>query len=159
GSVCAQDWYGAFTYQMSFPYGDTKEYTNSMSWRGVGMDFRYLADKNTSVGLMFGWNVFYDRVSGSQDLKIANTPGTITGTQDRIINSFPIMLSLHQYFGKRREVRPYIGINGGGFVFKRYLGMGIGVAEDTRWDWGVAPEFGFVIPLQGNSALLLNGRW
>ena len=57
GFAQRESWFGAATYQISIPLGDTKEYTDATSFRGVGLDFRYLIDRQYSFGLFFGWNV------------------------------------------------------------------------------------------------------
>ena len=67
----AQKWYGAATYQISFPTGDTKNFTNNTSFRGVGLDFRYTIQKSTTVGIAFGWNVFYERTDETFELKMS----------------------------------------------------------------------------------------
>jgi outer membrane protein W len=147
GKVLAQDWYGAATYQISFPAGDTKDFTNATSFRGVGLDFRMALDKNMTWGLFFGWNVFYERVNETVEIENEN-PGAITSTQDRTLNSYPIMLTGHYYFGEKKGFRPYAGpvdydfsiiVNGkynyaftgesvtGGDINHSYLNLNIGI--------------------------------
>ena len=75
----AQKWFGAATYQISFPTGDTKNFTDNTSFRGFGLDFRYTLNKSTTVGMTFGWNVFYERTNETFELGTENS-GAITGT-------------------------------------------------------------------------------
>ncbi len=154
----AQSWLGAATYQVSIPTGDTKDYTNSTSWRGVGMDFRYSVDKSATVGFILGWNVFHERVFKTVELETDN-PGTVTGTQDRTINSFPIMLNAHYYFGKRGSTRLYAGLNAGGYIMLQRLSIGVITFQEDRWEWGVAPEVGVLIPTSFDGGFLLSGKY
>ena len=48
-----EQWYGAFTYSVSIPTGDTKNLVEEISWRGIGLDYRYMIDRTYSVGLNF----------------------------------------------------------------------------------------------------------
>ncbi|MCK7517795.1 MAG: hypothetical protein MZV64_08845 [Ignavibacteriales bacterium] len=40
-----EQWYGAFTYSVSIPTGDTKALVEEISWRGIGLDYRYMIDR------------------------------------------------------------------------------------------------------------------
>jgi len=154
----AQEWYTGLTYQMSFPAGDTKDFTNQTSFRGIGLDFRKAIDSGTSVGLFFGWNVFHERTSETIELQ-TNTPGAITGTQDRYLNAFPMMLTAHRYFGQEGGIRPYLGLGGGGFLMVQRLDIGVLSLQNEPWEWGIAPEVGFVVPLQSGAMILVNGKY
>ena len=154
----AQKWFGAATYQISFPLGDTKDYTNNTSFRGVGLDFRYTLNKSTTVGMTFGWNVFYERTDETFELGNENS-GAITGTQDRYLNSFPIMANIHYYFGERRGVRPFVGLNAGVYRMVQRLGIGISAIQNNRWEWGVAPELGIIFPVDRELSILVSGKY
>jgi outer membrane protein W len=158
GFAQRERWYGAATYQISFPLGDTKDYTNATSFRGFGLDFRYTFEKNTSVGLTLGWNVFEERRTETAQLGTQN-PGAITGTQDRYLNAFPIMANVHYYFGERGGVRPYVGLNAGGIVMNQRFEIGIVALQNDGWEWGIAPEVGIIIPMDREWAIMVNGKY
>jgi hypothetical protein len=151
----AQNWFGMATWNVSFPLEDTKKFINETSYGGFGLEFRKEFRPKTTVGIMGSWEVFHQRVNDSFDLKTA----TITGSQDRYINSFPIMLGLHRYFGEVGSRQPYIGLNGGGFVEIKTLRVGLAEVETDTWEWGVMPEVGFILPLDRGSAFVINGRY
>lgn len=153
--VRAQDWFTTATYQVSFPVEDTKRFTDEISFIGGGIDFRKKLTGGTTAGIYMAWNVFHDRTDGTLDI----ASGAVTGTQDRYINSFPIMIGLYQYFGNRRSIRPYLGVNGGGFLFVQSFRIGISDFEEDSWEWGVAPEAGFVFPIQTGAWFVINGRY
>ena len=151
-------WFGAATYQVSFPLGDTKNFTDETSFRGFGLDFRYTVQKSTTVGLSFGWNIFHQRTSETAELGTKN-PGAISGTQDRYINAFPIMANVHYYFGERGRIRPYVGLNAGGYFMLQRFAIGIVALDNDRWEWGMAPEVGFIIPVERDFAIMVNGKY
>jgi hypothetical protein len=150
-----EKWYGALTYSVSIPSGDTKTFTDEISWRGVGLDYRYLIDRQYSIGLFFGWNVFYQRTDKTTE--IGN--GAITGTSDRYINAFPIMANIHYYFGERKSIRPYIGLNAGGYYMLQRFELGVAAWQEDQWQWGIAPEAGVVVPVERGFGIMLNGKY
>ena len=154
----AQQWYGVATYQISFPAGDTKNFTDEISFRGFGLDFRYTVRQNTTVGMAFGWNVFYQRTTKTAQLETDN-PGAITGTQDRYLNAFPIMANAHYYFGDRGGIRPYVGLNAGGYYMVQRFSIGIVSLQKDEWQWGIAPEAGVIIPMDRDWAVMVNGKY
>jgi len=154
----AQEWLSTITYQISIPSGDTKQFIDETSFLGLGMDFRKPVDRNTTVGFMFGWNVFNQRVTKTVELATEN-PITITGLQDRTLNSFPIMLNAHRYFGRGRDPRFYLGLNAGGFYMLQRFAIGIHSYQTDQWQWGIIPEVGFVMPMSGGSTLIINGKY
>src|SRR5512134_3611799 len=85
-------WFGAATWDISFPVEDTEKFVAEESFRGFGLDFRWQWRERTTFGLTTAWEIFHERTSES--IEIENDTGgvTITGSQDRYINSFPIML-------------------------------------------------------------------
>jgi hypothetical protein len=151
----AQEWFGSATWDISIPDGDTKEFVDETSFRGFGLDFRHQFRENMTFGIQSAWEVFHQRTSGS--FTVGNA--TITGSNDRYLNSFPIMLNLHAYFGNEGGTRPYIGINGGGFILIQTLRVGLAEFEEDTWEWGLAPEAGLIIPLQSGAGLIINGRY
>jgi hypothetical protein len=154
----AQDWSTALSYQISFPSGDTKEYTGETSFRGMGLDFRKEVANATTVGLFLGWNVFYERIAETVQIE-TDHPGALTGTQDRFLNAFPIMLTVHRFFGKRGGPQLIVGLNAGGFIMLQELGIGISSFENDQWVWGGAPELGVLVQVDRNAAIIISGKY
>jgi hypothetical protein len=155
----AQDWYSALTYQISFPFGDTKNFTDATSFRGFGLDFRKAINPQTTLGLVFGWNTFYENTDETMQLKNTPKPGAVTGEQNRYLFAFPIMVNGHRYFGERRGFRPFVGLAFGGYVMVQRLEIGIVSLESEPWEWGVAPELGFVLPIDGAAMLFFSTKY
>ena len=154
----AQAWYAGAAYQISFPMGDTKDFTDATSFRGGGLDFRKSINPSTTVGFTFGWNVFYERTTETIEIKTED-PGAITGLQDRTINAFPIMVGVHKYFGREAGPRPFIGLNAGGYVMLQRFEIGLLTFQNDQWQWGVAPEIGIAIPTKSHTTLLITGKY
>ena len=116
------------TWNVSVPVEDTKKFVNETSFGGFGLEFRKEFKPKTTVGILGSWEVFHERRSGTIELGSA----AISGVQDRYINSFPIMLSLHRYFGATGATQPYIGVAAGGFVLIQSC-VGWRVEDDVNW--------------------------
>jgi hypothetical protein len=151
----AQNWYGIATWNISVPTEDTKKFVDETSFRGFGLEFRKEFRPATTVGIMASWEVFHTRTT--ETLEFGS--GTVTGSQDRYINSFPIMLGLHRYLGAEGGTRPYLGINAGGFILIQTLRIGLAEVEDDSWEWGVMPEAGIVVPIDRGAAFIANARY
>ena len=113
----AKDLYGAISYQISMPTGDTQNFVDNTSYAGVGLDIRRVVRPNVTLGLFFGWNVFHEHSSEPININTGNIAGTVTGKQSRTLTSIPMMVNASYYFGQRGGIRPYVGLNLGGFVF------------------------------------------
>lgn len=156
----AQFWgdsYSAVTYNMGLPTGDTKDFASPYSWRGMGLEFRKMNSPNTSIGFSLGWNVFHEETN--ETFEIASGSGSASGNQDRTINAFPIMVGFQYYLGQEGAARPYVGLSGPGYYMIQRLDIGVFSFEDDGWNWGLAPEIGFLVPLQSEATLLLNIRY
>jgi hypothetical protein len=138
-----QDWLNGVTYQISFPLSDTKDFTNKTSFRGVGLDFRKFVKQNVTVGLAADWNVFHEVTDELIDLNTVNPDryGDVSGTQNRIVNAFPILATAHYYFG--RENMFNIGLGVGTYYVKNRLEIGVVAINSNNWHFGLAPEIGF----------------
>lgn len=158
GFAQAGHWYGAATYQVSFPTGDTKDFIEAISWSGFGLDFRYTVQKEVSVGFVTGWNSFYEQVNETTQLT-GNNPGAITALSNRYTNFVPVMMNAHYYMGKKGEIRPYAGLSAGGYWVTQELQVGIATFKNDSWEWGVAPELGVIIPVQRSLGIIVAGKY
>jgi outer membrane protein W len=152
--AAAQEYFVGISYGAATPLSDTKDFTNSVSFRGLGVEGRAVLNPNVTVGLAFGWNVFDDQVS----TVAAVGPADVSGTQFRYINAFPLLANAHYYFGRPGGVRPYVGGNIGAYAMERRTDLGLYGVDNTTWHFGLAPEAGFVVPA-GLVSLFLNTRY
>jgi hypothetical protein len=152
----SEKWFGA-SWQMAQATANTHDFTPSYSFRGVGLEWRWVHG-STSVGLNAAWNVMDD-----ERIELASVGGVdITGKQFRYVNAWPIMLSAHLYMGKPEGARAYLGVNGGTYYIERVVDVGTFEVKDHNWHGGVAPELGFAVPVRngmGNTAFFVSARY
>ena len=151
----AQEWFWGMEYMVGIPTGTTKDFTNDFSWRNFGIEGRYTATPNISVGLYFAWNVFHE--STDSVINLGNID--VSGDQLRYINSFPIMGTVHYYFGQPGGLRPYAGVGLGTYYIENRLDIGLSSIVVDSWHLGIAPEIGVVIPVDWHVRSFLNVRY
>jgi hypothetical protein len=137
-------WFG-LTWSMASPMQNSKDFVSDYSFRGLGLDWRQMKG-TTSFGLNLGWNTMNEesfRTSGADQ-------ADLTGFQFRYINAYSILLSAHKYLGQAGNARPFIGLKSGTYYIDRRTDVGLWRISDNSWHFGVAPELGFAIPMQGN---------
>jgi len=148
-------WFYAFGYQMSVPLSNTQDFTDNLSWRGANFEARKGIKPGMTAGLSLGWHVFDEET----DEVVSFDKLDVSGDQLRYINSFPILVNVHKYFGSEGRPRPFVGLNAGGYIMEHRLEIGLVALEETNFHFGFAPELGVVVPLEGNSAVYLSGRY
>jgi len=124
------------SYQVSFPEGDTKDFTDATSYRGFGLEGRWFVGPDLTAGLAFNWNLFFE--SSDNPVDIPN--GTVSGKQDRVINAFPFYVTTHYYMGPAHMF--YAGLGAGLVPMTERLDIGLHTYSNTSWHVGVAPEIG-----------------
>jgi outer membrane protein W len=144
-----------FNYQITYPTGETADYIDKVSFRGVGLEWRKGLNKNIQAGISLNWNVFNQVVNETAEIE----DGHVTGTQNRTINSFPVLATGHYYFGNRKNTRPYFGLGVGAYLIKQRLGIGVYTFEESNWHFGVAPEVGIQFPVGYDALMMIFARY
>ncbi len=165
----AQDYFWGVSYLTGLPTGDTSDYIDSFSWRGMGIDFRKLVSGNYSWGISAAWQVYHDReyttetgtISIGEDPEDSvEVPGAISGTQLRYLNSFPFLATAFYTFGQRADpVRFYLGGGLGGAYTEHRTELGTIALESTNWHFAVAPEVGLTYELSMEAELYLKAQY
>jgi len=132
----AKDSWGIFNYEMSIPTSDTGDFIDETSFRGIGLEGRWFNTRNTSIGYSLDWNVLHEKTGDA--ITVNNV--TLSGTQDRTINTFPFLVTAHRYMGP--ENRFFAGLGGGLYYAERRFDIGIFSFDSEEWHFGVAPEIG-----------------
>ena len=154
-SAKAQQIFGV-TYDISVPTGDTRSFIPNTSILGFGLDARQMSHSNVSFGITFHWNLFKD--DGVK--RIENDDGTFISVEDRSIDSFPLLLSGHYYFGDAASsFRPLIGGNIGTYFIITRQSTGQGRLVDKGWHFGLAPDIGFMVDFMNDIHILLTFRY
>lgn len=147
-TAMAQSSMGGVTYQISMPMAESKDFIQKTSFRGFGIEGRHFVSSGLSIGLSANWNVFHE----ATDKLIILEQASVSGNQNRIINSFPLLATAHLYLGKvQDEVTGYLGLGVGGYRINKTLQLGVFTLEEGNWHFGLAPEIGFLIPIGWDS--------
>jgi opacity protein-like surface antigen len=152
--VSAQGTFG-ITYNTALPMGETAELASKYSFRGVGFEGRWAVGSSFDLGFNASWNVFYEAVSGS----FTEGNGTLTGTQYRYVNAYPIMFTAYKYFGSSEGIQPYVGLGVGAIKADHRKEMGLWYVDANNWHFGVAPEIGVLIPTMRSIDFLVSVRY
>lgn len=157
----AQELLTNVTWNIGIPVSKMNQFTTDVTYRGFTISGRRFLDKYNSVGFMTGWNIFDEKsyepinLSGGE-----NASGTISGTQVRSVNSFPLLVGLHHYYGKRDDMRAFIGLNAGMYYILQRLDIGVYRLDNDNWHFGLAPEAGLIIPFdEDKTGIYLGARY
>ncbi|WP_185968951.1 OmpW family outer membrane protein [Carboxylicivirga sp. M1479] len=151
--VNAQNKTNAF-YGMAMPMGDTESYISPTSFRGANIEFEKLVNPRVGVGLLVGWNTFYE-AKDRGTYPIQN--GEITSNQYRYLNAIPVQVTGKYYFaGDDAMIRPFIGLAGGTYYMEQRVDNGLFSSSAKGWTWSVAPKAGVLVPLSFRTSLALS---
>ena len=129
----------ALTYSIGFPTGETSDYFESTSWRGINLDYHYFIQENLAIGFSTGWQVFSDNRGF-----VTETEGTetISGYRYNYLNSFPVLVTGSYFFDSSGKLSPFASL-GIGLTYNE-LEQDIGLFRDSRtgWPFTVRPEIG-----------------
>ena len=76
----AQDYFWALTWDLTVPVGETSDFIDDLSGRGIGIDNRWIYNERYSVGFYMAWHTMYEKKHLEQE-QIGNT--TLMGNQFR----------------------------------------------------------------------------
>ncbi len=134
----------SLSYTTSFSTGETNDFIEQVSWRGMSLDGRYFLSDNLSLGGYTNWTTFYERMP---DATYTDGTSSISGVQYRYINSFPLLLNAHYYkTAGKADLKVYAGVGVGTYYISQTTEMGLWMVEDNIWHFGFAPEIGFLVP-------------
>lgn len=149
------------TWSIGIPVSKTNQFTTDVTYQGFTISGRRFLDKENSVGFMTGWNLFNEKSYAPIDLAGGgNGSGTISGTQVRSINTFPILVGIHHHFGNKKDMRAFVGLNTGVYYILQRLDIGVYRLDNDNWHFGLAPEAGLIIPVgEENTGLYVGARY
>jgi hypothetical protein len=159
-SSFAQELLTNVTWNIGIPVSKTNEYTTDVTYRGFTITGKRFLDKYNSVGLSFGWNIFDEKNYAPINISSGGGSGTISGTQVRSINSFPMLVGVHHHFGNKKDMRAFIGLNTGMYYIIQRLDLGVYRIDNDNWHFGLAPEAGVIIPVgDENTGIYVGARY
>jgi len=147
----------SLNYTVGFGLGKTGDYIGSPSFRGLTFDGRGFLSDQFSIGGYFNWQTFFDELAN--DVYTDGT-ATLTGTQYRYINAFPILVQAHYYMGTDEyEPRAYVGAGIGTYKMIQRTDIGVWSIEENHWHFGMSPEVGLLYPVGMGSQLNINLKY
>ena len=159
GATFAQQYSWRLTYDMSQPLGEfSTDYISTYSWRGMGIDNRWMLTDNLSAGVYFAWHVFYERVPNITE---SNDDGTITayGTQFRYLNSYVMQANAHYYLGEDGQINPWIGMGVGTAYNEQRTQLGFLSYSYKPWSFALSPQLGVDIPIAIGTDFMIGVRY
>ncbi|MDB4582693.1 hypothetical protein N9164_06045 [Draconibacterium sp.] len=145
-------------YSPAISLGETADFTNNFSPRGVDFEVNRFIKEDLSVGFVIGWNVFREKISGEtfeyNDL-------TITGTQFRYTNVTPLNVNVKKYFSIAEDsgISPYAGFGLGTNYAKQTNEIGVFSLTQDKWQFNMAPEIGMLYDISRNNVLSLKVKY
>ncbi|MFZ9003610.1 MAG: hypothetical protein EP302_05885 [Bacteroidetes bacterium] len=146
----------ALTYSIGFPTGETSDYFNSTSWRGVNIDYHYFLEDGFAIGFSTGWQVFNDNLG-----YVTETSGTetLSGYRYNYLNSFPLLVTGSYFFDASGELTPFASV-GVGLVYNEFSqDTGLLRDEGTGWPFAVRPEIGLDYEVSYNVGIRASFRY
>jgi outer membrane protein len=143
------------TYSISVPLGNLEDFITSGSYRGANFEGLKEIKSNLAVGWLLGWNVFAEKRAH----EVYNDDNlTLTGTQYRYMNLFPMLARGLYEFGTAEGTRPFIGSGLGITADLAKTNVGLYSFRKTGWHFTLAPELGIKIPV-GNTSITASLRY
>ena len=147
----------SLNYTMSFGMGETADYISSPSFRGMTFEGRGFVSDQFSLGGLFTWSTFYEKLAGAT---VSEGTMTLTGTQYRYINAFPILFQGHWYSNTDQyEPRIYLGAGLGPYKINQRTNLGVYSIEERNWHFGISPEVGLLFPISMDTQLNISVRY
>ena len=148
-------WYGG-SYGVAQSLSDTKTFSDDFSFRNLDLEFRAYQG-SVSLGGTIGWHVFHEKVIEATDLQ--DVPVTAAGLQFRTINTVPVLLTAHKYFGDVGDPRLYAGVGAGLAWSENTADIGILSVSNEEWGFAAMPEVGFMAPLNTFTEMYFNAKY
>ncbi len=153
-----QEFYTNMTYNISVPMGETADFISNTSFRGATFNMgRFLTDK-IAVDMRFSWNTFYQAMD-FDTYTSDNGLISVSGTQFRYINAFPITLGARYVLNASSNFSPYFAAGLGTYKINERLDMGIYSNEIRKWHFGMYPELGFFYRLSYDVGINMYARY
>ena len=143
------------SYLPAMSLGETADFTNGFSPRGIDFEANKFLSEDISVGFVIAWSIFREKIVGES---LEYNDALVTGTQFRYLNTTPINLNVKKYF-PNREFTPYVGVGGGTSYSKNRTDIGVFSLTEDKWQFNVAPEVGMLYELSRNNVLSLKVKY
>ncbi len=142
-------------YLPAVSLGETADFTNNFSARGLDFEVNYFVSEDLSVGFVSSWNIFREKVVGET---FDYDEWLVSGTQFRYTNTVPLNVNVKKYFGDNEAV-PYLGVGVGTMYAKQSGDIGVFTLSQDKWLFNVAPEIGMLYDISRSNVLSLKVKY
>jgi len=142
-------------YSIGVPFGDLKEHTDQVSFRGFTFEFHKEVAENVSVGVNIAYSVFYERKDYDS---YTQGNATLSGIQYRYNNMFPMLVNAHYNLGTGTVI-PYAGLGIGTLYNLRNTDMGVYSFEEKNWHLLISPEVGAMFDISAGTSIKINAKY
>lgn len=141
GATQAQTSLFSINYAVSIPTGNTSDFIDQVSGRGINVEYQRFIDRNFAIGGELGTYTLYKK-----ELNKVYTEGSasLSGIQYRYQNTYPILVSGTYFANETGEFRPYAGLGIGTIAHDRRVDMGVFSSDQTHWQFALRPELGIL---------------
>jgi len=147
----------SLNYNVSFSSGETAKFIQNTSFRGFTFEGRGFISEQVSIGGLFNWSTFYEKLAGAE---YTRGTATVTGNQYRYINAFPMLFQAHYYLqDDEYEPRVYMGGGVGPYIINQRVNIGVWTANEDNWHFGISPEVGLLFPVSMTTSFNLSVRY
>jgi hypothetical protein len=146
----------SWDWSIGHSVGALNDFIDVNSSRGFSFTYQSPLNDNQSIGIELGWNVFYQKLDYA-----TYTDGTssISGTQYRYLNSYPVLLSWQYHFSPEDDYDFFVGLGTGLVRLKQEVDMGLFAIQDDAWQFVIRPEAGLIWNYSDYSALKFGVRY
>jgi len=142
-------------YLPAISLGETADFANDFSPRGVDFEVNKFIAADMSVGFVVSWNIFREKIVGES---FEYDDMLVTGTQFRYVNTVPLNVNFKKYY-LGSESTPYIGVGLGTSYAKQRNDIGVFTLSEEKWLFNVAPEIGLLYDISPNKILSLKMKY
>ncbi|MBV4355575.1 acyloxyacyl hydrolase [Pinibacter aurantiacus] len=130
-----------FSYQVSFPTGDFKDFVSKTSWVGFSGAYRHrLKNPQLSLGGAFTWFYFQDK-KGVGTFPTAE--GTVHGNRSNYTNIYQLVALVQYDFKNPKErVVPYVRVGVGGAYQDQRTDIGLYIVQSDGVQFAANADLG-----------------
>lgn len=145
-------------YSMGIPHGESKQFTDNMSFTGLEITGKTFINENIALGGYLGWNVFSESVS---DASLKFGGAEIHGKQYRYLDAAPIMATASYYPTVKEgcKLKPFVSFGIGTIYQDNTIEVGTDSFYSDGWMFGLSPEAGISYTINEKLDFLASYRY
>ncbi len=134
---------------------DLNEFIKKDSWRGMDFEFQYMLKPQVSIGLLTGYQHFYEKRPRAT---YTNGSSAFNAVTWRYFKDVPLLITSKYYF-KGSGLKPYLGAGIGLSFSKQEIQIGDYLASENSTNFGLMAEGGLQYDFNQNFGLMFNTKY